>query len=225
MTKATYVKQLAEKINIEGRDDIDVMTMMRVLLAYNRRIAKESATEFDAKVEEKYLDTLVQANKAKVKKDDATIASLSSGLLALCDKEVKKLFASGKTFEEGLFLVHKLVVESEAIEKKQNIRQARLDADFFDKNLKMKKGYLAEKNKVEQLNFGLYDENTFGAFCANFKGMKKEDIVPKLEKAILDATVAFADEENRYVPNLVEELVRQDVQILCPANDTKLRAS
>jgi len=221
MTKATYVAQLAEKVNVDGRTDIDVMTMMRVLLAYNKRINAESQAEFD----DRYIETLVQANKAKVKKDDATIASLSTGLLSLCEKEVIDLFKSSKSFEEGLFLVHKLVVESEATEKKQNIRQARVDAEFYDNNLKLKKGYIAEKNKVEQLNFGLYDDATFGAFCANFKGMKQEDIVSRLEKAIADATKVFAGEENKYIPNLVEEFVRQDVQILCPENDTKLRAS
>ncbi len=221
MTRATYVAQLAEKVNVEGKNDIDVMTMMRVLLAYNKRINAESQAEFD----DKYIDTLVKANKAKVKKDDATIASLSTGLLSLCEKEVIDLFKSSKTFEEGLFLVHKLVVESEATEKKQNIRQARVDADFYDNNLKLKKGYIAEKNKVDQLNFGLYDDATFGAFCANVKGMKQEDIISRLEKAIADATKVFADEENKYIPNLVEEFVRQDVQNLCPANDTKLRAS
>ena len=73
MTKATYVAQLAEKVNVDGRADIDVLTMMRVLLAYNKRINAESQAVFD----DKYIDTLVKANKAKVKKDDATIASLS----------------------------------------------------------------------------------------------------------------------------------------------------
>lgn len=225
MTKATYVKQLAEKVNADGKTDIDVITMMRVLLAYNRRLIKDAQFEFDTKVEEKYLENLIKANKAKAEKDDATIATLSSGLLALCEREVVELFKSSKTFEEGLFLVHKLVVDGEATEKKENIRQARVLADFSLENGALRKDYIEEKTKVEQLNFGLYDKATFDAFCAGFKGMKREDIVDKLEGAISVATKKFAKEENKYIPNIVDELVREDVRLLCPANDTKLRAS
>jgi len=225
MTQEQYTSFLIGKLNEDVKSDIDVITIMRVLLEYNRRLIKDRQGDFDSKFDEKYLDILSRANKAKIKKDDKTIDSLSKDLFEFCDNAISDLFKSGKTSIEGLHLVHRLVVENESTEKKENIREARVIADLSLKNNELRKEYIAEKNKVEQNNFVLYDDATFDSLCERASTMKKEDLIKRLESVILADTRHFTTVENKYIPNIVEEIVKEDVRLLCPANDTKLKVS
>ena len=222
MVQKNYLTQLREMICSEGQTKFDTIQMTRMLLVYNRRLLeKEEAENFDAQVNMEYMAVLPQCNMHNVKNDGASISSLSTRLVELCLEEVKDLFRQGKTCEEGLYFVHNLVVDMEKTDKKENIRQARELAERSLDNKMLKKDYLAQKTKVEQDNQMTYNEDIFNSLYAKAGSMTKEEFKKRLGMVLLADTNKLISIEDRYLPRVVEEIVKEDIRIQCPANDTR----
>jgi hypothetical protein len=205
MTQKDYIKELTEKICVEGNDSIDVMQYVRLLLAYNRRMLDKTArAEFDIKVEDIYPDLLCKSNKAKAMKDSATVSSLSSELVDLCEPEIKELFKASNTYEKAIFEVHNFVKDIEFALIKDSTKTDRKMiyniSSIMSENSSMGNDYRYKLTSVNDLNEIIYVQKPY-------TGKQLEAV----EAAVSHETLDFTKTENKYFAGIVDELIKEDI--------------
>ena len=225
MTQEQYLNLLAEKINENKEDKVDDLSLLKLVLTYNKRyLTKIELGEFEEKSKEEYLKLLTSANLFDAENNQEKLDEAFKLMLALCDSGVQKAFSLGSTRQKGVYNVHNLVTALETSDKKENIRDARKIADFDLASCDVKKEYLYTKTDAEVGLSMLFDKSKFDAFHARVASVSEDVVRQKLEEMAKIKTENFAREQDKYFARVVEEVIKEDIRISSAANNTKINA-
>lgn len=218
MTKDFYISQLKEKVNASS-DEINFFVAMKLLLAYNKRILeKDKQEEFDKKSQELFVSLLKEKPQAVY--DSKTRAEVLKEVFSLCDGDVQKAYSLAKKEDDALYNVHTLITGCEETLAKGFVKEARWLGEYSLENQDM-----LDEFKKSIVDFELYsrvlcDENMFKMFYSKAKindktgNLTEEKFRQTLENLHNSNCETFSKKSNKYIPRVVEELVRDDVRIL-----------
>lgn len=218
MTKDFYISQLKEKVNANS-DEINFFVAMKLLLAYNTRILeKDKQEEFDKKSQELFVSLLKEKPQAVY--DSKTKEEVLKEVLSLCDEDVQKAYSLAKKEDDALYNVHTLITGCEETLEKGFVKEARWLGEYSLENQDM-----LDEFKKSIVDFELYskvlcDENKFKLFYSEAKkkdktgNLTEEKVRERLENLHNSNCETFSTKANKYIPRIVEELVRDDVRIL-----------
>lgn len=218
MTKDFYISQLKEKVNANS-NEINFFVAMKLLLAYNTRILeKDKQEEFDKKSQELFASLLKEKPQAIY--DSKTKNEVLEKVLAVCDKDVQKAYSLAKKEDDALYNVHTLVTGCEETLAKGFVKEARWLGEYSLKNQSMCGDFKKSIVDFEEYSKVLCDENEFKLFYSKAKmndktgNLTEEKFRQTLENLHNSNCETFSMEANKYIPRIVEELVRDDVRIL-----------
>ena len=121
--------------------------------------------------------------------------------------------------------MHTFVTECEAIDKRENIRDARKLSELGFAVSIQKTQYLDAKKNAEHISQTVYNESLFSALLKRSEGKLTPQQLRENLHSYADAqNEELARIEDKYFPTIVALMVKDDIRLSSASNDTTLRA-
>ena len=218
MTQEQYYTILSEKINKGSAQDVEYLSMLRLIYLYDKKLNKNSKDEEFDKINQKAIE-------AYYTNDDDKKQDVIASLLNICSKETKDAFLNAKDNNEGLYKIHNYIVEQELVGKedqKETIKEARKIEARELETKDVKEDYITAKENAQMANKLCYDKAVYRAFLAGRGLTDSEKLTEKLMSISKASNSKLDTAETRYFTRVIDDVVNEDSRLKNEANDLKI---